>query len=75
MSDVAIHVDNLVKVFRTRNGTRAEVPAVNGLSFDVRRGAIFNTAISPGAYGPQLRATAKTVASSTPKEPRRWYPS
>jgi hypothetical protein len=41
MSDVAIHVDNLVKVFRARNGTRADVPAVNGLSFDVRRGAIF----------------------------------
>jgi ABC-2 type transport system ATP-binding protein len=50
MSDVAIHVDNLVKVFRARNGTRADVPAVNGLSFDVRRGAIFGL-LGPNGAG------------------------
>jgi ABC-2 type transport system ATP-binding protein len=50
MSDVAIQVENLVKVFRTRNGARAGVPAVDGLSFDVRRGAIFGL-LGPNGAG------------------------
>jgi ABC-2 type transport system ATP-binding protein len=45
MSDIAIQVEHLVKVFRS--GT---VPAVDDLSFDVRRGAIFGL-LGPNGAG------------------------
>jgi len=45
MSDVAIRVENLVKVFR-----RGAVPAVDGLSFTVARGAIFGL-LGPNGAG------------------------
>jgi ABC-type multidrug transport system ATPase subunit len=46
MSDVAIQVQDLVKVFGRRGG----VAAVDGLTFDVRRGAIFGL-LGPNGAG------------------------
>ena len=46
MTDVAIQVEDLVKVF----GRRGAVPAVDGLTFDVRRGAIFGL-LGPNGAG------------------------
>ena len=46
MSDVAIQVEDLVKVFGRRGG----VAAVDGLTFDVRRGAIFGL-LGPNGAG------------------------
>jgi ABC-2 type transport system ATP-binding protein len=52
MSDAAIRVENLVKVFPSRvNGTgRSDVRAVDDLSFAVRRGAIFGL-LGPNGAG------------------------
>jgi ABC-2 type transport system ATP-binding protein len=51
MSDVAISVENLVKVFRRRGGrTPGGVRAVDGLSFTVRRGEIFGL-LGPNGAG------------------------
>jgi ABC-2 type transport system ATP-binding protein len=50
MSDVAIRVDNLVKMFRGRSRERPSIPAVNGLSFAVERGAIFGL-LGPNGAG------------------------
>jgi ABC-2 type transport system ATP-binding protein len=52
MSNVAIRVDNLVKTFQRRAGWRAGpvIPAVNGLSFSVERGAIFGL-LGPNGAG------------------------
>jgi ABC-2 type transport system ATP-binding protein len=50
MSDVAIRVENLVKVFRQRLGRQAGVPAVSGLSFSVERGAMFGL-LGPNGAG------------------------
>jgi len=48
MSDVAIHVENLVKVYHARRSTATR--AVDGLSFDVRRGSIFGL-LGPNGAG------------------------
>jgi ABC-2 type transport system ATP-binding protein len=52
MSDVAIRVDNLVKVFHRRKiwNAGAPVAAVDGLSFSVGRGAIFGL-LGPNGAG------------------------
>ena len=50
MSDVAIKVDDLVKVFRSRSPGRAVIPAVDHLSFTVERGAIFGL-LGPNGAG------------------------
>ena len=50
MSEAAIQVENLVKVFRRRFWARTAVPAVNDLSFSVRRGAIFGL-LGPNGAG------------------------
>ena len=48
MSDIAISVDQLVKVYRSRRSR--EVRAVDGLSFQVRRGWIFGL-LGPNGAG------------------------
>ena len=53
MSDTAIRVENLVKVYRPR-GT-AEIRAVDDLTFSVERGSIF------GLLGPNGAARSPTV--------------
>src|SRR5206468_11068669 len=52
MSDIAIRVDDLVKIFQRRRGWRAgaAVRAVNGLSFSVARGSIFGL-LGPNGAG------------------------
>jgi ABC-2 type transport system ATP-binding protein len=51
VSEVAIHVDGLVKTFRRKRWTSApDVHAVNGLSFSVRRGEIFGL-LGPNGAG------------------------
>jgi ABC-2 type transport system ATP-binding protein len=50
MSDVAIRVENLVKVFRGRFGASTGIPAVNDLTFTVERGAIFGL-LGPNGAG------------------------
>jgi ABC-2 type transport system ATP-binding protein len=52
MSNVAIHVENLVKIFHRRTGwrTRPAIRAVDGLSFSVERGAIFGL-LGPNGAG------------------------
>jgi len=48
MSDVAIHVENLVKVYQSHRATPTR--AVDGLTFDVRRGSIFGL-LGPNGAG------------------------
>jgi ABC-2 type transport system ATP-binding protein len=48
MSELALHVENLVKLYHPRG--RAPVRAVDGLSFDVRRGQIFGL-LGPNGAG------------------------
>jgi ABC-type multidrug transport system ATPase subunit len=60
MSDVAIRVDQLVKIYRRGGsggitGTGAGAPAVDGLSFEVKRGAIF------GLLGPNGAGKSTTL--------------
>jgi ABC-2 type transport system ATP-binding protein len=52
MPEFAIRVDNLVKIFQRRTAWRAGVaiPAINGLSFSVERGAIFGL-LGPNGAG------------------------
>ncbi len=50
MSEVAIRVEDLVKVFRGRSPGRGVIPAVDGLSFAVGRGAIFGL-LGPNGAG------------------------
>jgi ABC-2 type transport system ATP-binding protein len=50
MSDVAIKVDDLVKVFRSRSRERTGIPALDGLSFAVGRGSIFGL-LGPNGAG------------------------
>ena len=51
MSDTAIRVENLVKVFRSRRGRdRAAVRAVDDLSFSVARGTVFGL-LGPNGAG------------------------
>jgi ABC-2 type transport system ATP-binding protein len=52
MPDVAIRVDNLVKIFQRRKiwSAAAAIPAVDGLSFSVGRGAIFGL-LGPNGAG------------------------
>ena len=49
MSDVAIRVSNLVKVFQPRGGHES-VRAIDGLSFDVMRGTVFGL-LGPNGAG------------------------
>jgi ABC-2 type transport system ATP-binding protein len=50
MTDAAIHVDHLVKVFRSRGSAGGEVRAVDDLSFSVARGSIFGL-LGPNGAG------------------------
>jgi ABC-2 type transport system ATP-binding protein len=50
MTDAAIHVDHLVKVFRSRGSASGEVRAVDDLSFSVARGSIFGL-LGPNGAG------------------------
>ena len=50
MSDIAIRVDRLVKEFGGGLGGRARTRAVDGLSFDIARGAIFGL-LGPNGAG------------------------
>src|SRR5262245_47432262 len=50
MTDSAIRVDDLVKVFPFRGANRSEVRAVDGLSFNVARGSIFGL-LGPNGAG------------------------
>ena len=63
MSDIAISVDQLVKVYRSRRSS--EVRAVDGLSFQVRRGSIFGLLGPNGAGKTTTLRVLMTLARPT----------
>jgi len=63
VSDIAISVDQLVKVYRSRRSS--EVRAVDGLSFQVRRGSIFGLLGPNGAGKTTTLRVLMTLARPT----------
>ena len=67
MSQPAIEVDNLVKVFQRRGQT--ELRAVDGLSFEVQRGAIFGL-LGPNGAGKTTTLRVLTTLVQANLRPR-----